>query len=86
MAIVVGGLTLMAYTGSYLSVERIAIALGAFELVFLFVAWAAKPDLAASGVNLVSLSVGVQVMNALLLPIVWASSTCSPGACPCLTG
>jgi Mn2+/Fe2+ NRAMP family transporter len=43
MIIVVGGLTLMAYTGSYLSVERIAIAVGAFELVFLVVAWQASP-------------------------------------------
>ncbi len=47
MAVVVAGLTLMAYTGSYLSVERIAIFIGAFELVFLVVAWQAKPDLAA---------------------------------------
>jgi Mn2+/Fe2+ NRAMP family transporter len=47
MTAVVGGLTLMAYTGSYLSVERIAIAIGAFELVFLIVVWQAKPDLAA---------------------------------------
>ena len=43
MIVVVGGLTLMAYTGSYLSVERIAIAVGAFELVFLVVAWQASP-------------------------------------------
>ena len=47
MTIVVVGLTIMAYTGSYLSVERIAIAIGAFELVFLVIAWQAKPDLAA---------------------------------------
>ena len=47
MGVVVGGLTLMAYTGSYLSVERIAMAIGAFELVFLLVAWQAKPDVAA---------------------------------------
>lgn len=47
MAVVVAGLTLMAYTGSYLSVERIAMAIGAFELVFLVVAWRAKPDLGA---------------------------------------
>ena len=44
MALVVAGLTLMAYTGSYLSVERIAMAIGAFELVFLLVAWKAHPD------------------------------------------
>lgn len=47
MTIVVSGLTLMAYTGSYLSVERIAIAIGAFELVFLLVAWKAQPNAAA---------------------------------------
>ena len=47
MTIVVCGLTLMAYTGSYLSVERIAMAIGAFELVFLVVAWQAHPDAGA---------------------------------------
>jgi Mn2+/Fe2+ NRAMP family transporter len=47
MSVVVAGLTLMAYTGSYLSVERIAMAIGAFELVFLIVAWQAKPDAGA---------------------------------------
>ncbi len=44
MTIVVGGLTVMAYTGSYLSVERIAVGIGAFELVFLLVAWKAQPQ------------------------------------------
>lgn len=44
MAVIVGGLVLMAYSGSYLSVERIAMAIGAFELVFLVVAWRAHPD------------------------------------------
>ena len=47
MSVVVGGLTIMAYTGSYLSVERIAMAIGAFELAFLVVAWKAHPDLGA---------------------------------------
>ncbi|MBV8962017.1 MAG: divalent metal cation transporter [Hyphomicrobiales bacterium] len=47
MAMVVAGLSAMAYFGSYLTVERIAIAIGAFELVFLWVAFQAKPDLAA---------------------------------------
>lgn len=47
MSIVVGGLVIMAYTGSYLSVERIAMCIGAFELVFLVVAWRAHPDPAA---------------------------------------
>ena len=47
MTLVVGGLTAMAYTGSYLSVERIAMAFGAFELVFLLVALRAEPDASA---------------------------------------
>ena len=55
MAVVVGGLTLMAYTGSYLSVERIAMGVGAFELVFLLVAWRAHPDMAAVSAGLVSI-------------------------------
>jgi len=45
MTAVVAGLTLMAYTGSYLSVERVAMGVGAFELVFLIVAWKASPDI-----------------------------------------
>lgn len=44
MTIVIAGLTLMAYTGSYLTVERIAMAIGIFELVFLVVAARAHPD------------------------------------------
>ncbi len=47
MAVVVAGLTFMAYTGSYLSVERAAMGVGAFELVFLVVAWKARPDVVA---------------------------------------
>lgn len=45
MLLVVGFLALITWTGSYLAVERIAIALGAFELVFLGVAWQAHPNL-----------------------------------------
>lgn len=37
-------LVLIAWTGSYRSVERVAIFLGLFELVFLFVAWKAHPS------------------------------------------
>lgn len=55
MTVVVAGLAAMAYTGSYHSVERIAIAIGAFELVFLFVAWQAKPDLAAMAAGAVDI-------------------------------
>lgn len=44
MAVVVVGLVTMAYTGSYLTVERIALAVGMFEFVFLLVAWKAQPE------------------------------------------
>ena len=47
MILIVGALTFMAYRGSYLAVERIAIAVGAFELIFVLVAWQAKPNLGA---------------------------------------
>ncbi|MDP9109455.1 MAG: divalent metal cation transporter [Pseudomonadota bacterium] len=43
MTVVAAGLIIMAYSGSYLSVERIAIFVGAFELVFLVVAYRAHP-------------------------------------------
>ena len=56
MGVVVGGLTLMAYTGSYLSVERIALAIGVFELVFLLVAWQAQPDAGAMAVGAASIA------------------------------
>src|SRR5947209_13547780 len=44
MVLVIGTLIVMAYTGSYLAVERIAIAVGAFELVFLAVAFKARSE------------------------------------------
>lgn len=44
MSLVVFFLAVIAWTGSYRSVERIALAIGAFELVFLFVAWRAHPS------------------------------------------
>ncbi|MGB6976604.1 MAG: divalent metal cation transporter [Gammaproteobacteria bacterium] len=37
-------LTILAWTGSYKSVERIALAIGAFELIFVWVAWQAHPS------------------------------------------
>ena len=55
MTLVVAALVVMAYRGSYLSVERIAIAVGLFELVFLAVAWRAQPglaDLAAGAIDI----------------------------------
>ena len=47
MPTVVGGLIAMVVTRSYLSVERIALAFGAFELVFIVVAWRAHPQASA---------------------------------------
>jgi len=44
MLIIVLFLAVMAWTSSYRTVERIAILLGAFELVFIMVAWQAHPS------------------------------------------
>lgn len=43
MTLVVTFLIITAWSGSYLSVERIALLIGGFELVFLWVAWDAHP-------------------------------------------
>ena len=43
---VVGGLILMVVTGSYRSVERVALFFGLFELAFLVMAWRAAPGFA----------------------------------------
>ncbi len=43
MLITAGGLIAVVWSGSYRSVERIAISLGLFELVFVIVAWYAHP-------------------------------------------
>ncbi len=52
------GLSWIAYSGSYMSVERIAILLGAFELVFVLVAWRAHPDVAAMRRELFNMPLG----------------------------
>lgn len=44
LPIACGGLLLIVLTGSYRRVERVAIAIGLFELAFFVVAWAAHPD------------------------------------------
>jgi Mn2+/Fe2+ NRAMP family transporter len=44
VGLTVSFIILMALTGSYVSVERIALGLGLFELAFLVVAWKAAPD------------------------------------------
>ncbi len=47
-------LSIVAWTGSYLSVERIAILIGSFELVFIIVALWAHPSPAAMGNGLIN--------------------------------
>lgn len=47
MSAVVGGMLAMIWTGSYRSVERVAVVFGAFELAFVYVAVTAHPDPAA---------------------------------------
>ena len=45
VAVTIGGIILMVWTGSYQSVERVAIAFGLFELAFVFVAWRSAPNI-----------------------------------------
>jgi Mn2+/Fe2+ NRAMP family transporter len=58
LTLVVAVLLGIAFTRSYQSVERIAIFVGAFELVFLLVAWLAHPSLGEIGVGLVTAPLG----------------------------
>ncbi|HQT79509.1 MAG TPA: divalent metal cation transporter [Rhodopila sp.] len=44
LAVAAVALLVIVITGSYRRVERVAIAVGLFELAFFFVAWAAHPD------------------------------------------
>ena len=57
LALVVALLFAMAATHRYLTVERIAIAVGLFELVFLLVAYMAQPDLRELGQGAVSIPI-----------------------------
>ena len=43
MVVVIGLILAMVWTGSYRSVERVAIVFGLFELAFIVVAWRAGP-------------------------------------------
>ncbi len=47
LSLAAAALLAVVLTGSYKRVERAALIIGLFELAFFFVAWAAKPDLAA---------------------------------------
>lgn len=57
MALVVGALTLMAVTGSFKSVERIALGAGAFEIAFIAVAVWAHPKAGEVARQIVSIPV-----------------------------
>ena len=65
MLIAVVFLILITWTGSYLTVERVAIFLGLFELVFIVVAWMAHPTL--SGVQKEMLEIPYTNKNYLYL-------------------
>ncbi len=69
MALVVGMLIAMAVTGSYQSVERIAIAVGLFELLFVYVAWKSQP----SGGELVSGMLNIPITDPKYLYLVSAN-------------
>jgi NRAMP (natural resistance-associated macrophage protein)-like metal ion transporter len=58
LALVVAVLLGIAFTRSYRSVERIALFVGAFELVFLLVAWLAHPSLGEIVAGSVSIPLG----------------------------
>ncbi len=75
MTLVIALLLIMAYTHQYLTVERIAVGVGAFELAFLLVAWLAQPsgpEIAAGAISipvseprylyLVSANIGAVIM------------------------
>ncbi len=47
LAIAAVALLAVVLTGSYRRIERVAIVIGLFELAFVFVAWAARPDMRA---------------------------------------
>ncbi len=69
MVLVVGALIIMAVTGSYRSVERIAMAIGAFELAFLGVALVAHPGMSV----LVHQTISIPATNPQYLYLVAAN-------------
>ncbi len=56
MLIAASGLVVMVWTGSYRSVERVAMFIGAFEFVFLLVAWKLHPSMQAMVKSMTTLS------------------------------
>jgi len=58
LGLTIAMIVFMVCTGSYRSVERIAILFGLFELVFLSVAWQAAPQMAQISAQLTALPLG----------------------------
>ena len=58
MVVVASAMMLMVFTHSYLTVERIALAVGAFELVFLVVVFLAHPDPSAVAAQVADIPFG----------------------------
>ena len=56
MLIAASGLVIMVWTGSYRSVERVAMFIGAFEFIFLLVAWKLHPSMHAMVESVTTLS------------------------------
>jgi Mn2+/Fe2+ NRAMP family transporter len=69
MTLVIVLLLIMAYTHRYLTVERIAIGVGAFELAFLLVAWLAQP----SGAEIAASALSIPVSDSKFLYLVSAN-------------
>ncbi len=58
LALAVTALLIVAFTNSYLTVERIAIVVGGFELVFLIVALLARPSLGEIASGAIAIPIG----------------------------
>lgn len=54
LAVVIAGIIFMVWTGSYRSVERVAIAFGLFELAFVLVAWRSTPHVSEMSAQFLS--------------------------------
>ena len=58
MLVVIGGLVLIVWTATYRSVEKLAIAFGALELLFIWIAWRAHPSPHALAEGLAQMPLG----------------------------
>jgi Mn2+/Fe2+ NRAMP family transporter len=58
MLVVIGGLVTIVWTATYRSVEKLAIAFGALELLFIWIAWRAHPSPRALAEGLAQMPLG----------------------------